>query len=261
MYIPIIPTPGPLDAALYRKRIGAAGHADSPRDLLDHLHQRHLLSIPFETLDHADARTPSLDIPTIHEKIVRGRRGGDSFELGLLFGWLLGELGYDFEFRAGAVDDAGVPALLLAVELDGAPLLVDVGFTTGLVTPVALRGGAATTTRDAEIRLIDGEKESLVLERIQPEARTRVIRIAPSPLDEAGILRLHREFTSSIAGREAEAAILTDAGFARLDGTELALPHRAVRTIAENEIPYYLDNLFEIEMDSDTWGRQGDLAR
>jgi hypothetical protein len=147
------------------------------------------------------------------------------------------------------------------VELEGEHLLVDVGFTTGLVTPIPLQAGATATTRDAELRTREGENSSLCLERTDPEARTRVIRIAPSPLDEAGIVELHRRFGASIAGREARAAILTDAGFARLEGNMLELPRQARRELSGKEISYFLDNLFEIETGEDTWGRRGDLAR
>ena len=71
-------------------------------ELLKELHYAHCTHIPVENADIIRNIPLSLDPVDIYRKVIDGRRGGNSFELNCLFGWLLRELGYsvsDFSAR------------------------------------------------------------------------------------------------------------------------------------------------------------------
>ena len=81
--------------AEYLERMAYDGPTDPTEETLRRLHHAHLLAVPFENLDiHLD-RPIVLDVDALFEKVVRRRRGGFCYELNGLFGWLLGELGFD----------------------------------------------------------------------------------------------------------------------------------------------------------------------
>ena len=130
----------------YLDRIGYRG---SPRDdlvTLVELHRRHLLAIPYENLDVQLGRHVGLDVDSIYEKLVPGRRGGWCYEMNGLFAWALEEIGFSVVRMAAGVgradvgDEATGNHLALLVVLDGA-YLADVGFGDGLFDPVPMRAG------------------------------------------------------------------------------------------------------------------------
>ncbi len=74
----------------YLGRIGAGrvqGKAGLP--LLQHLHERQLLSIPFENLDIHWGVPIRLELPHILDKLIRRRRGGFCYEFNGAFHFLL----------------------------------------------------------------------------------------------------------------------------------------------------------------------------
>lgn len=101
----------------YLQRIGA-----SRTSSLAELHERHLLSVPFENLDtHMDTRIV-LEIPWLYDKIVERQRGGFCYELNGLFAELLRHLGYSVQLLAARVfRESGEPGPLF----DHMTLLVD----------------------------------------------------------------------------------------------------------------------------------------
>jgi len=132
-----------MDHGRYLSRLGfdPSGEPRTDLDTLARLQQAHVTTIPFETLsitgDPFGAREGariSLALPDLYGKIVERRRGGFCYELNGLFGWLLGELGFDVERRAAMVvtdGEARPPAnhLTHVVTLDRR-YLADVGLGT-----------------------------------------------------------------------------------------------------------------------------------
>ncbi|MDT7789415.1 MAG: N-hydroxyarylamine O-acetyltransferase [Pseudonocardiales bacterium] len=103
------------------------------------LHERHLLSVPFENLyTHMDIRI-ELEIPWLYDKIVVQRRGGFCYELNGLFAELLRDLGHQVDLLAARVfngETFGPPFDHLALLVDGA-WLCDVGFGAFSLHPLS----------------------------------------------------------------------------------------------------------------------------
>jgi N-hydroxyarylamine O-acetyltransferase len=145
-----------LDLDAYLRRIGVPTAGVSARDLAV-LHEAHVRSIPFENVDVILGRTPSLELPDLTAKLVHGDRGGYCFEHGLLFAAALQRLGYDVTRCMARVgfDRPSAPEshLLLLVRVDDERFLADVGFGSGLLTPLPLRDGADTDHGGWPLRL------------------------------------------------------------------------------------------------------------
>jgi N-hydroxyarylamine O-acetyltransferase len=118
----------------YLQRIGASRSSS-----LAELHERHLLSVPFENLyTHMDIRIV-LEVPWLYDKIVVQRRGGFCYELNGLFAELLRDLGHSVELLAARVHNGerfGPPFDHMALLVDGS-WLVDVGFGAFSLHPLA----------------------------------------------------------------------------------------------------------------------------
>ena len=168
-----------MDVNAYLERIGAERPAAPTLDALADLTVAHLYSVPFENLDIADGRRLSVDVETIHDKVVARRRGGFCYELNGLFAWLLRELGYDVTLLAAEVPEPrdGGPRhprahLVLLVELDG-PYLVDVGWGEAYRGPFALGAGNEHTDAGLGSYLLE-EMDGRWQVREQSEGRSRV---------------------------------------------------------------------------------------
>ena len=142
---PVMPEPdSTVDLAGYFERIGYAGDRTPKRATLDALHLAHATHIPFENLDILLGRPIRLDLASLQAKLVRGRRGGYCFEQNRLFAAVLEALGFAVTPLAARVrfgTSAVLPRthMLLQVDVDGSPLLADVGFGIfGLLLPVPL---------------------------------------------------------------------------------------------------------------------------
>jgi N-hydroxyarylamine O-acetyltransferase len=139
--------------AEYLDRIGDDGPLDATADTLGRLQRAHLLAVPFENLDIHRGRPIVLDLEAVFEKVVRRRRGGFCYELNGLFGWLLGELGFDVSMVSARVaDERGelgpeFDHMALLVRLDRV-WLADVGFGAFSREPLPLV--------ESEERLSDG---------------------------------------------------------------------------------------------------------
>jgi len=118
----------------YLQRIGASRDSS-----LAELHERHLLSVPFENLDtHMDTRIV-LEIPWLYDKIVTRRRGGFCYELNGLFAELLRDLGHHVDLLAARVFDGetfGPPFDHLTLLVD-CEWLCDVGFGAFSLHPLS----------------------------------------------------------------------------------------------------------------------------
>ncbi|MFC4552146.1 MULTISPECIES: arylamine N-acetyltransferase family protein [Halorussus] len=145
-----------MDVSAYLARLGLDPADVRPPNLraLERLQRAHVATVPFETLaitgdpfDRRDGEGVSLSRADLYDKLVERERGGFCYELNGLFGWFLGELGFDVERRAAMVlsdDGARPPAnhLTHVVSLDR-QYVADVGLGVPTMRrPVALDGDA-----------------------------------------------------------------------------------------------------------------------
>lgn len=143
-----------MDLGPYLRRIGLAEATPLPPTLetVRLLVGRHVRSIPFENVDVQLGAPISLDLPSLEAKLVHARRGGYCFEQNTWLAAVLGALGLPVTTLAARVRwnaDGPTPRthMLLRVEIEGVPWLVDVGFGGFVPTaPLALeeRGPQAT---------------------------------------------------------------------------------------------------------------------
>jgi arylamine N-acetyltransferase len=117
----------------YLDRIGFNGTLDGSVQTLAKLQECHLNKIPYENFDILRNIPLSLEITDLHNKIVQRGRGGYCFELNILFGWLLEQLGYPVTnlFARFWRDEGNTPPKrrhhVLSVTAEGRAYLCDVG--------------------------------------------------------------------------------------------------------------------------------------
>lgn len=120
----------------YLQHITFQGPIEPSIKLLGHLQTCHLHTIPYENLDVAMNRGISLSIPDLFQKLIVQKRGGNCFELNILFSWLLGELGFSVknryaQFWRNINADAPLENIpmhqLLVVTIAGLSYITDVG--------------------------------------------------------------------------------------------------------------------------------------
>lgn len=136
----------PFDLDAYFARIGYAGSRDVTLSVLAALQDRHVQAVPFENIDVLHGKTISLAPDALGAKIVAGRRGGYCFEQNTLFLAALRGLGFEVtpllaRVRRNMPPELRTPLthMVLRVDLEGRPWLVDVGFgAVGPTAPIAL---------------------------------------------------------------------------------------------------------------------------
>ncbi|WP_406284569.1 arylamine N-acetyltransferase [Streptomyces sp. NBC_00209] len=143
-----------LDA--YLARIGYDGERRPTADVLRSVHRAHALGVPFENLDPLLGTAPSLALPDLEAKLVRGGRGGYCYEQNTLLAAALRTLGFGVTLLAARVVLGAAPGdvrprthMLMEVRVpdEPDPYLADVGFggSGALLAPIAL-------VPDAELR-------------------------------------------------------------------------------------------------------------
>ncbi|HSZ41235.1 MAG TPA: arylamine N-acetyltransferase [Trebonia sp.] len=143
---------GKLDLDSYLRRIGHPAAVPTPsEETLTALHRAHLAAIPFENLDILLGRPVRVDLESIQDKLVRGRRGGYCFEHGLLFGAALERIGFSVDRLLARVSRPGgtgsgsavLPRTHLTLRVRTpdrlGPWLSDVGFGSSPPGPLSLR--------------------------------------------------------------------------------------------------------------------------
>jgi N-hydroxyarylamine O-acetyltransferase len=150
-----------LDLDAYLRRVEYAGPRDATWSTLEALHRAHVTHIPFENLDVILGRGIALDLASLQEKLVAGRRGGYSIEHDLLISAVLQSFGFALTQLAARVR-WGTSALrprthmTLAVDVDGARWLADVGFGgQGLLVPVPMERGSISEQGAWTFRVAD----------------------------------------------------------------------------------------------------------
>ncbi|WP_033282419.1 arylamine N-acetyltransferase family protein [Streptomyces sp. NRRL F-525] len=138
---------GGFDLDEYLAHIGWEGERRADLGTLRGVHLAHMRGIPFENLDALRRTAPSLELPDLMAKLVRGRRGGYCYEHNTLLATALRALGFGVTLLAarvvvGADRMESRPrthmALLVEVPGDSQRYLADVGFGAigGLLEPV-----------------------------------------------------------------------------------------------------------------------------
>src|SRR5690242_6235971 len=126
-----------LDLDAYLARIGYDGVRRPTVDVLRSVHRAHATAIPFENLDPLLGTVPSLALPDLEAKLVRGGRGGYCYEQNTLFAAALRALGFGVTLLAARVLLGAAPGdvrprthMLMEVRVPDAPgpYLADVGF-------------------------------------------------------------------------------------------------------------------------------------
>ena len=223
--------------AEYLDRIGDHGPLDVTAETLRRLHHAHLLAVPFENLDIHLGRPIVLDLDALFDKVVRRRRGGFCYELNGLFGWLLGELGFDVTMIAARVFNARgelgpeFDHMALLVDLDRV-WLADVGFGASAREPLLLdeseeqtsEGVVYSLARDGEAWLMvgrdaDGAKPQY---RFSPLAR-RLEEYEP-------MCRYHQTSPESHFTRKRVCSLATPDGRVTLSDTRLIVTRGTERT-------------------------------
>ncbi|MFF4716665.1 arylamine N-acetyltransferase [Streptomyces eurythermus] len=166
-----------LDSATvdaYLERIGAKRPERADAKALAHLHERHVLSVPFENIDFAYGR-PSppigLGAPAL-EKIIGRNRGGCCYELNGAFHELLRSLGFDVAPLAARVmeDNGFTPplghmALRVLTEDGDGPYLADVGYGNAFRHPLRLSERGEQADPQGTFRLVEADHGDLDLLR------------------------------------------------------------------------------------------------
>ncbi|WP_326587623.1 arylamine N-acetyltransferase family protein [Streptomyces sp. NBC_01294] len=126
-----------LDAYLARIRLpggsGAAGELRPDLRTLYAVHRAHTAAITFESLDVLLGRPVALDVKSIEDKLVHGRRGGYCYEQNSLLAAALERIGFEVSGRGARNRTRGdsllaVTHAVLVVTVDGEPWLCDAGF-------------------------------------------------------------------------------------------------------------------------------------
>lgn len=257
---------GPDGIAGERADADADGGSDA--ETLRRLQQAHVGTVPFETLsinghpfDDADpGEGVSLSLPDLYEKVVERRRGGFCFELNGLFGWLLGDLGFDADRVAARVvgdGDSRPPANhhTHLVHLDRT-YVVDVGLgSVALRRPLPLDGTVVTDEADVTWRVVEGRRSNAdCAVQYRPPGEDwgdrYHFRTTPRHLVhfEATCEYLATDPESHFTG-EAVATITTEDGYAKLSPDELLrwrAGDEATRPVAPTEWEAVLEQEFGI---------------
>jgi N-hydroxyarylamine O-acetyltransferase len=128
----------------YLERIGAERPPRPTGEALRHLHERHVLSVPFENIDYNLRKPIGIGADAIG-KIVGKRRGGGCYELNGAFAEVLRALGYGVTVFGGRVVVDGELGPLMGhlvmrvvAEDSPEPWLVDVGYGRSFRHPLRL---------------------------------------------------------------------------------------------------------------------------
>lgn len=221
-----------MNASGYLARLQATRPLAADASSLHALHRAHLLSVPFENLDIARGRAIRLEREALFRKVVEERRGGFCYELNGLFGWLLGELGFQVTLLSARVFSSAsgergpeFDHLALRVDLEE-PWLCDVGFGEAFLQPLPLSEGetAEGETRHRLSRQGDGE---WLYERRPAEGaweRQYSFTLVPRGMEEfQAMCRYHQTSPDSPFTRKRLCTMATEGGRVTLSSGKLTV--------------------------------------
>lgn len=110
------------------------------------LQNHHVFNIPFENFDIHTGTPIILQIESLYQKVITGKRGGYCYELNVLFHRLLQECGFNVTMISGRLLHGHgygreFEHMALIVELEGLKWLVDVGYGDFSLQPLAILPG------------------------------------------------------------------------------------------------------------------------
>ena len=165
-----------LDLDSYLKRIGYSGPRTATLETLRALQLKHPFAIPFENLDTLLGKPVKLDVRSLEDKLVHGRRGGYCFEQNLLFKHVLASLGFDATALAARVvwerpaETRARTHMVLLVVVDGRRYICDVGFGGLTATaPLELTPDVEQPTPHETFRVVAISSEFAVEARVRGE--------------------------------------------------------------------------------------------
>ena len=165
-----------LDLDSYLKRIGYSGPRTATLETLRALQLKHPFAIPFENLDTLLGKPVKLDVRSLEDKLVHGRRGGYCFEQNLLFKHVLASLGFDATALAARVvwerpaENRARTHMVLLVVVDGRRYICDVGFGGLTATaPLELAPDVEQPTPHETFRIVVIASEFAVEARVRGE--------------------------------------------------------------------------------------------
>ena len=164
-----------FDLEAYFERLGCGSPIAPSFETLQTLALAHPAAIPFENLDPLLGRPVLLDIASLQRKLLDGRRGGWCFEHNVLLGTALAAIGFKVTGLAARVMwnlPAGVtPArshMVLRIDLDGQPFIVDAGFGgLTLTAPLRLQADLEQETPHEWFRLVETGDVFIVEARVR----------------------------------------------------------------------------------------------
>ena len=166
-------------------------------ETLNRLIRAHLEHIPFENLDVFEKKQiPCLDVESLFEKIVAGKRGGYCFELNSLFGELLNDLGFSVYPIAARVlwNKTKLPPLshmMLICELNGRKYCCDVGYGGPGPKGLVLLEAGEQVVEGEEFRMEKTETGTFRISRKSHEEWKPVLLFRDAPFVEQDFLLLN----------------------------------------------------------------------
>jgi|ERR1051326_2459885 N-hydroxyarylamine O-acetyltransferase len=180
----------------YLARIAYSGPRDTTAATLRALHERHLLTVPFENLDIHLGREILTDEQRIVDKVVRQRRGGFCYELNGAFAALLRALGFDVTMlsarvpRADGTTSPEFDHMTLLVRIDGERWIADVGFGECFLHPLRLDERGEQRDPAGTFRIEQVDARDWLLSSEKPEY---LFSLEPHTLaDYAAMCRYHQ---------------------------------------------------------------------
>jgi N-hydroxyarylamine O-acetyltransferase len=135
--------------------------------LLQDVHEAHMLAVPFENLSIHYGERIHLDEEWIYDKIVRRHRGGFCYELNGLFARLLRRLGFEVTLLSAEVaqgESSYSPEFdhltLLVHQLEGNNWLADVGFGDSFRRPLRFQADVEQEGADGRLYRLHQECSS-----------------------------------------------------------------------------------------------------
>jgi len=248
----------------YLARVGLSSAPAPTAAGLSELHLAHATHIPFENIDVLLGRPIRLDPASLHQKLVRDRRGGDCFEQNLLFAGVLETLGFRVTKLAARVryraDNKLLPRthMLLRLDIAGEKWIADVGFGgSGPLLPLRFVSGVEQPQYLWKYRLME-EGATWVLQARRPDGWADSYAFTLEPQEDVDYevanhyVSTHPDspFTRTLAAQRSspEARYL-------LRNRELTVERATgaeTRTIAESELAGVLESLFGLALPAGT---------
>lgn len=248
------------DVGAYLKRIGIPQAKEPTQAFLDELIDAHQRHVPFDNLDVCEkAKTPSLGIADLYDKVVNRMRGGYCFELNALFAALLKAVGFEVQPCMARVLLRPMPYPLIShranfVTIDHKRYLADVGFGGPMppFAPLVEDGASRTVARQTfTLHKIDAYWWEVGYTGSKAEEQ-RVLRVCELPVGEEDFVALsffQAQNPQSVFRLNRMANIKTESGAYNLrnnDFTEFCDGEKTTVEVPDEDLEALLEQKFGI---------------